>query len=224
MKTLKAIGLTALAMVAAAAILAAGTGSATTLCKENKDECPAGMRYPEKQVIEGKILFGHKFKFVVLSATKALMFEAQCEAVTLVWETTKNNGPEAVLKGTMKSLKFTQCTEGSECEAVEMLYLPYAAEVLGSVGKVGEGLLWLSNGGTGKPTIRLINCWKYGVNCNYEASGETRIWVEGAMAAQASALWKMPSEGANLLCGAEVEASGFFEFTLPKKMWAEAKP
>jgi hypothetical protein len=224
MKALKAIGLAVLAMVAAATIVGAGAAPATTLCKENKDECPAGMRYPEQQVIEAKILFGHKFKFVALSAGKTLMFEAQCEAVTLVWETTKNIGPEAVLKGTLKSLKFTLCKEGSECEAAEMLYLPYAAELLGSVGKVGEGLLWLSNGGTGKPTIRLTNCGKYGANCNYEASGETRIWVEGAMAAQASALWKMPSEGGNLLCGAEVEASGFFEFTMPKQMWAEAKP
>ena len=223
MKALKAIGLVVLAIAAAAAIVGAGTGSATTLCKENKDECPAGMRYPEKQLIEGQILFGHTFNFFALSG-KTLMFEAHCEAAPLVWETTKNNGPEAVLKGTLKSLKFTLCKESSECEAVEMLYLPYTAELLGSVGKVGQGLLWLSNGGTGKPTLRLTNCGKFGANCNYEASGETRIWVEGAMAAQASALWKMPSEGANLICGAEVEASGFFEFTSPKQMWAEAKP
>lgn len=222
MKVLKAIGLVALVITATTAV-AAATTSATTLCKENKNECPVGQRYPEKETILAGLMPKTTLVYAGIDSFGGITYAGNCEESSLSWSTTKNQGPGEVLFGTLTALLFGKCKNGtSPCEKVTAENLPYTTELIPSA-TMGNGSLFLINGGAGVRKLKLEKCGMFGVNCTYESS-EMGYSITGGSPASMKIVWEIKSEGGNPLCGEKLHMNGTYEAAAPKPLWVEAKP
>lgn len=200
MNSIKMLGLVALAALAAMAFVGAGSATATTLCKENVGEgtCPAGQSVSLPETISahaGSLTF---------SAGES---KVSCPESSMTLNVEKSLGASKGLSGNVSSLSIpaagcelwggssTGCLGGPE-----VLNSPYHAEI--HEGAKGNGILTLSSGGTGNPTIRFKSCGSpHTGTCTYGAE-KVELGFEGASSPQSIVA---SNERFNLVAG---ESSG----------------
>jgi len=222
MKALKAIGLAALVIVATTAVAGAGTAAATTLCQEDKNECPMGKRYPAKETILAGLEAKTTLNYEAVTGI-FVMFKGYCEESSLTWSTTENRGPGKVLLGNVSSLLFGKCEkETNSCKTVTAQNLPYIAELLPSL-VMGDGEIFLTNGGSGVRKLKFEKCGTKSVDCTYEGGAMT-LFVEGGSPAGIVLFFESKAEGGNPLCGEKIKIKGTYEIAAPKPLWVEEKP
>jgi hypothetical protein len=183
-KNAKIYSLAVVAVVAAMALIGAGSASATTLCKVSETTCASGNQYASGTSIVGK------------ASNSELIgtFPVKCSesATTLV---TGANG-NATMVGSVSALSFSGCTlAGSAC-TVTTLHVPYKAELTGTA-------LSAKSGGTGKPGAHLV-CGS--IACTFEIEPATGLTVvSGNPANVKAAVTLNRTEGSALLCGSTAE-------------------
>ena len=226
MKVLKAIGLAALVITAMTVVGGAGMASAATLCEENSNPCPETKAYPENTTIIGEMLEASTMEFKVTNTTGTL-FTAFCSEAKFKMTSGKNNGPEKILNGKMPTFEFPKCERtklGNGCEKGTGFNLPYNVELLGNPFSLGNGIIWLVNGGAGKPSVKLENCGIKGITCNYTVDGEFKGAFSGGTVATVSfEKIKLKSDGANQLCGEWAEFKGTYAVGTPILLFLEPK-
>jgi hypothetical protein len=226
MKVLKAIGLAALVITAMTVVVGAGTASATTLCEENSNPCPETKAYPENTTIIGEKLEGSTTEFKVTNAT-GTVFTVFCNEAKFKMTSGKNNGPEKMLNGKMSTFEFPKCERtklGDGCASGIGFNLPYNVELLGNPFSLGNGIIWLVNGGAGKPSVKLIDCGIKLATCNYTVDGEFKGAFSGGTVATVSfEKIKLKSDGANQLCGEWAEFKVTYAVGSPILLFLEPK-
>jgi hypothetical protein len=168
------LGLVAVAAVAVMAFVGAGTASAvttllkTTLCKENKNPCPASKEWALPQTIKAKLPTGKK---AVLKAG----VKDECSTSEVVLKATESL--EHDIHGVIETVTFSNCT----CTTSAAIHLPWTG--LLTANGTGGGTLLASNSGSGNPG-GLVIC--SGTHCTYEASDPT-VTINGGNPAKAIA-------------------------------------
>lgn len=160
MKYLKMLVLTAVAALAAMAIVGATSASAVVLCKENKTPCPEAAQYPSGTKISAKLVAGTK---AVLKGSLTV----ECSVSTVSGETTAKSG--SPLPGKITGLTFSTCTT---CPTVTAESLPYT--VSGNATGGGNGTMTVSN-----PKVKLAGCFGF-ANCTASAASVTLDLVGGS--------------------------------------------
>ena len=224
MKAVKAIGLASLVVVAIIAIAGVDAAAATTLCKENKNPCPVGQRYPEKETVLAGLEEKTTLSYEAVTGG-GFFFKGTCEESSLSWSTTENRGPGAILFGTATSLLFGNCGKAmNSCQTVTAQNLPYNAELFPeAVMPIGRGELYLVNGASGVRKLKFGKCGFFKVDCTYEG-GQMKWKVFGGNPAMMTIEWAIKSEGGNPVCGEEIVISASYTVAAPKPMWVEEEP
>jgi hypothetical protein len=105
MKYLKALGLAALSAVVLAAILGAGTASATKLCSTTVDPCPAGQHWPAGTEIDFSLVPGSSSLETDTAGNKI----QTCTKSTIKGKTTTTGSSTETVKGNITSLSWEGC-------------------------------------------------------------------------------------------------------------------
>lgn len=228
LKILKATAPAALAIAIAMAACGSSTASATTLCKENKEECPEAKRYPVSQIVNATLQSLTSVQFEV-GETKGfeweLAWEAWCEEASLVWKTAKQEGE--VLAGTLPSISFGTCFPGMSCKPA-MIHIPYRTELRAYATDPGDGSLRFVDNGNGKPGVELKGCGPLGVTCTYEEE-TIKIGLEalGGNPAEISVeqVLMFGVAGNGKACGPKVLFKTWYKVTSPEEaLYVALKP
>jgi hypothetical protein len=204
------------AMSAAAIVVTALVGttsaSATSLCKEKAEVCPAASVYPAGTKIKARLKEGTE---AVLESSLGTI---RCKGSTAAGETTEESG--SPLMGTQTSMTFSECVfQKSTVCTVTIEHLPWLVE--GTEIEPGNGFVTISSGGTGTPQAHVV-CGSF-VNCTW---GEEKITLDGEGGSPAIerllkvALVKI----SGFLCPTSTAASAEYEITEPQPVFASAKP
>jgi len=104
MKYLKVLGLATVSAMVLAAILGAGTASATKLCSTTVDPCPAGQHWPS----------GTELDFSLLGSSLETTTEGEafstCTKSTIKGKTTTTGSSTETVKGNITSLTWEGCS------------------------------------------------------------------------------------------------------------------
>ena len=196
MKHLKMLGL---AVMAAAALMAfgAGTASADTLCSVNTSPCPAGSGYGVGTKITSNLVAGTK------AVLKAGFATVECSKSTVNGEVTSASGTGAV-SGNITTLDFTECN----CEVKTLKAGKLSVTAAGS----GNGTLV----STGSEVT--VNC--FGSDCIY---GEGTIGTAtGGNPAKIDANASLKKLGGGFLCADPASWTASYEVTAPKPLFTTA--
>lgn len=201
MKNMKILGLCLLGVLAAMAIMGAGTASATKLCSVNTSPCPAGNTYAKGTAIKAQLVPG------TTSTMNSGFVNISCTESTISGKTTNEGGAGAVT-GTISSVTWKGCTSGLGACTASALNTPWSAEVTGSGG---NGTMSISGAG-GKFTCG-------GTTCEYAAS-KASVSVSGGNPAtiKASSI-SFTKTGGGFLCSSTASWSGTYEATAPKPLF-----
>lgn len=200
MKYLKMVGL---CLVASAALMAfgAGTASATKLCSVNTSPCPAGNTYGKGTAIKTQLVSGTK------SVMSSGFVTITCSESTMSGKTTSDGGAGAVL-GSISSVTWKSCTSNLGSCTASALNTPWPAEVTGSGG---NGTMTVQKPG-GKFTCG-------GTTCEYEGS-KASVSISGGNPARAKASNVSFSKiGGSFLCSSSASWTSEYEVTSPNPLF-----
>lgn len=200
MKYLKMVGL---CLMAAAALMAfgAGTASATKLCSLNTSPCPAGNTYGKGTSIKTQLVSGGK------SVMSSGFVTITCTESTMSGKTTSEGGAGAVL-GEISSVTWKSCTSNLGSCTASSLNTPWPAEVSGSGG---NGTMTVQHPG-GKFTCG-------GTTCEYEGS-KASVSISGGNPARAKASnVSFGKIGGSFLCSSTASWTSEYEVTSPKPLF-----
>jgi len=200
---MKTISLALVAIVAAMAMAAATTASATTLCKANEAPCAEKNEWEEEK--EGKdipvtvkassteMVFGGAFKTTCkVSSMTGLAIDTELEE------------DEVPLAFTTQALTFSECGTGCKVEAQGLSWEGGTLEA----GEKGNGVLTLAN-----PKVAFTKCAEK--TCTASASKVELDFIGGS-----PALLKAVEEPlATGTCG-KVTLSGTYKVDAPSPVWA----
>jgi hypothetical protein len=192
---------TATVMLAIAAFIGTASASAVTMCKENKNPCPAGQRYAKETVFKLKLPTGKEVVFV--GATNV-----RCLASTAETKTKEEAGTP--LLGTINAFGFGAECEG--CKKVTALLLPYNTELAEAGGKWA---MTVKSGGGGSPRFKMTECPPGGKEeCTF-GSTSFELEVTGGKPATVAANKVMLSLFAGMMvnCGLSREWSATYEIS-----------
>jgi hypothetical protein len=204
------------AMSAAAIVVTAFVGatsaSATSLCKEKAEVCPAASVYPA----------GTKIKAQLKKGTEAVLESSlgtiQCKGSTAAGETLEASG--SPLLGTQTSMTFSECVfQKSTACTVTVEHLPWKVE--GTEIEPGNGFVTISSGGSGTPQAHVV-CGSF-VNCTW---GAPKITLDGEGGSPAiERLLKIELVRiSGFICPTTTAASAEYEVTEPQPVFVSAKP
>jgi hypothetical protein len=151
MKSVKILGLMALAALVLTVAAGAGIASADTFCKANEGICGSGNLLTH---LEGSTPSGENS--VLLAGSFAVGCNSSMGTGTLT-----SSGGNKGLTGLATGLQFTSCI--GSCTGATAVNLPYSA-----VGKSSTQTVTLS-GVSGSPAVTFTNCLGLGVSCTYGA-------------------------------------------------------
>jgi len=200
MKQLKLLGLCLCGVLAAMALMGAGTASATVLCPENKSPCSA----PYKK--------GTSIKAQLVKGTKSVMTSGfvtiECTESTMSGKTTSAGGAGQPVLGEITSVTWKNCktTSGSSCTA-SALKTPWLAEVTGSGG---NGTMTIS-GAAGKFTCA--------VTCEYEAKTASVSALGGSPARIKATNVSFSRIGGSFLCSSSASWNSEYEISSPNPLF-----
>jgi hypothetical protein len=187
MRLSRILGLT----VATAAILAiaASSASAVTLCEEAKNPCPEPKEFAVPTILGGELNPLFEMEIVVFDKAaeekgemEKPFFTIKCSKGTFKGATSKNEGPEKTLLGTITPEPFEGCTG---CTKGVALKAPYKTELLWDPAVVGDGLLNITTGtGGGIPAWEFTGCGPLSVTCTFGENTISKIRWMGANPAQ----------------------------------------
>jgi hypothetical protein len=216
MKCIKAFGLVAAAALAVMAFVGAGSASATTLCQENVNPCPAGQRYAKGTKLEASLKTGTN---AVLTTKGGLLNPTvTCKKSTTTDVLTAESG--SPLLNEITALTFTECTAnlGSGKCTVTSVNLPYKSE-LAATGS-GNGTLTVTSGGKGNPGA-LVECGEL-PTCTY---GAAKFVLDAIGGAPGEVLAKEePLSGGAFPCPPESKWTATYVVNNPTKGWLEKEP
>lgn len=201
MKHLKMLGLCLAGVLAAMALLGAGTASATKLCSENKSPCPAGSTIGSGSSINGQLVSGTKAVFVTTLTT------VECSESTISGKTTSAGGAGVAVKGEISSVVWKSCTSGLGSCTTSATGLPWLSEVTGSGG---NGTMTVSNAG-GKFTCG-------GISCEYSTTSAATS-VTGGNPAIVKANKVSLSKKSGIFCPSTATWTSEYEITTPKPLF-----
>jgi hypothetical protein len=207
MKHMKMLGLCLAGVLAAMALLGAGTASATKLCSENKSPCPAGSTIKTGAALSGKLVAGTKAVFVTSVLT------VECSESTISGKTTNEGGGAGVnVKGEITAVEWKSCVSGSggACTTTA-LGLPWLTEVSGTGG---SGTMTVSN------ALGKFSC--SGITCEYEAKTASTS-VTGGNPAIVKANKVSFAKKSGFFCPATATWSSEYEITTPKPLFVVAE-
>jgi hypothetical protein len=141
------------AVAAMTAVLAAGSASATVLCKTAFSPCTGGT-YPSSTTIAGTERIAG---FAIVTNLGTI----KCFNSELSGKTTSAGGAGVSVQGTVQAFRFVTCELGPQSCTLSAVHLPYSAEISWTAGSNGN--LKLKSSGAGNPGITakcgiLINC------------------------------------------------------------------
>jgi hypothetical protein len=207
----RALFAAAVAVAVWAIWIAAGSASATVLCKETPKEgaCPAGQAYPAETEVSATA----EKPFLVTSGE-----DVTCETSKATVKSSTAGGPSEAVKGTVKSLSFSGCklTGGATC-TVEAVNLPYAAEASWTSGS--NGSLTVKNGGSGEPSAT-ASCTGGAVACVFGA--EPTVGLEGGNPALVNApntAMKLTEKTGFMKCPKEATLTAIYKATSPTAIY-----
>jgi hypothetical protein len=210
MRYLKTLGLAAVAAMALAAFVGAGTASATELCSTNTSPC-TGTMYPAGTKIESKLKAGTK---AVLTNP---ITNVTCTGSGVGGATSTTGSSTETVKGSITAFSFTGCSDtfGDTC-TVTTLNLPYNAEIHTTEEKAnGNGKLTVRSSGKGNPGATVV-CGAF-INCTFTTALAT-LHVDGGNPALATALG-IPLLRTGGLCPKEANWDAEYEVTTPKPLF-----
>jgi hypothetical protein len=211
MRSIKMLGLAAIALIAMAAI-GAGSASATVLCgtAPEGEVCPEGGAYPE-----GTTLPAHAenvtFKELYYGA------DVKCGSSDMTLSTTSQGGEGQAVTGAVEALGFEGCetlgTPPHPCE-IEGTELPYAASFTHLAHTNGNGTLTIKSGGSGEPGFKIV-CM--GESCRFGLGAKKELPVLGGN--PASLLVNQVSLKWIAGCSTSVRWSATYKFTEPSAVY-----
>lgn len=203
---------TSAAAVIAVALVGVSSASATVLCKEKAEVCPAAARYPAGTQIKARLREGTE---AVLESSLGTI---RCKGSTAAGETTSEFGTP--LMGTQNAMTFSECVfgKGTAC-TVTIEHLPWLVE--GTEIEPGNGFVTVSSGGTGTPQAHVV-CGSF-VNCTWGAPKMT-LDGEGGSPAIERLLKIELVRISGFICPTTTAASAEYEVTEPQPVFVSASP
>lgn len=201
MKHVKMLGLCLAGVMAAMALLGAGTASASKLCSENKSPCPAGSTIKSGTALKAQLVPGTKSVFVA-------GLTVECSESTIEGKTTSEGGAGVAVKGEITSVVWSSCKSGSTSCTASALGTPWTTEVTGSGG---SGTMTVSKA-AGK-----FNCG--GLICEYEASTLSTAATGGNPAVIKAEKASFKKKGGSFLCPGTSTWTSEYEITTPKPLF-----
>jgi hypothetical protein len=208
-------------MAAAALGLLSATATATLLCEKNEAKCMSP--YPVKETILAGLETGTVLTYGGIDEFGGVAYVGNCKESSISWSGTENGGAGKMLMGTVTSLLFGNCKNGtSPCEKLTAQNLPYTAELAPQAG--GNGIAWWVNGEKGVRKLKGEKCGMFGANCVYEGSEMKVAFTGGNPATLSIGGWEIKSEGGNPLCGVKLSVVAKYTVAAPKPVWVSGEP
>jgi len=171
MKTIKAFGLTLLAVLPITMFAGTGSSSATVLCSMEIGTCPSTLAYAAKTKFTAHLV--NETVATIVAGTSTL----KCKESTLSGSTKEKEGEP--LPGEVTAFEFSSCSlvtgeKSITCASAKGIHLPFSAS-FASTETQGHGTLALSDSGKGVPAIE-FTCEKtkcaYSMKPSFEVGGE----------------------------------------------------
>lgn len=206
MKSLKMLGLAAVAAAALMAFVGSGTASATILCKVEATggSCPEGQAYPEKTTVEAHLVTGTVAKLETSFKT------IECKKSATKGETGTEEANE--LTGPEGTLTFEECN----CE-VKVL----------KAGTVSTEWIEGTNNGTqrstGSESTTTCSTIFGSVHCIYVTEKTDLGTLTGGSPAKVDANATIPRLTTNGLCAEKSQWKAEYEVTAPKPLYVSQR-
>jgi hypothetical protein len=214
MKPMKMFGLALVAVIAAMAFIGAGSASAVTACKVNKNPCPTGEEYKSGTIVKAKLLGTEEAVLHATGTPNVLCKVSESEGVS-----TATSGTP--LSGEIKNLTFKECRTATlvSCE-VTTVNLPYKAAIESNPLIEGDGFLTATSSGKGNPGAKVV-CLGV-INCTFTAAA-AELRIEGGAPAMLIAE-EVPLSHVGAECPSAATWSAAYEVTAPNPAWIESGP
>lgn len=208
MRNLKMLCLAVVAAAAFTAIFAAGSASATVLCKTYVTPCPAAWDYPVGTEIDASLAPGTS---AVLSTTSGTVLNT-CTESTFKGKTTNTGSATETVNGNVESMTFGKCSSSIAVLALGTFEIHY-------IGPKTSGALTFKGS---KATMLTA-----GADCVYGTGAGTSIGTmtseEGMESAEIDVAAVLGKEEGSILCPTTISWNAKYKITAPKPLYFKEK-
>jgi hypothetical protein len=213
-KRIRMVGVVVGVVALFAALTAAGSASAATLCKVRAVSCPPAERYPAETAIKAQL------RPKVVAEFRTNIANISCTSSKIEGKTTAASGSPLPLQ--ISEVSFGGCNgEGLGSCTFTTEHLPFAGSISAS-STLGNGTFTLSGGGSGAPYFHMA-CGG-GVQCIFASPALSAAVVGGNPANLTinQSLERIQNPG--YTCPSTVSLMAEWEVTTPKPLFVSSEP
>lgn len=218
MRSIKMIGIAAVAALVASVALGAGSASADSFCTavvNHKGECPPGSVIALPVTIEAsKVVAGKEPNDFTAGEEEA--FEPNCNEVKLKAKFTQNAGSHNQVTGNLEEILWNNCTG---CSAITTENVPWVALALA----LELHIVFHKSGTSGFPSFLFSKCTSFKFNCLYDAelpllsiengTATTPVYLKASVS-----MLKSTAGGHSGVCPTPITWNTKFEVTAPANL------